>query len=516
MIRSISGATLRSLSAPVSARQTFAGAALVTVLVAVAGAILNQGVEAILACVVVGLIATICPPPVAFASFASGGVWKTAAVFGAADSTLPTAALLIGWSASVALHSELRWRFVTAGRASAILLPLTTWLFVSTFVSNTGPNGYQEALRFVLVVVLPSVLVALDIARGRVFMYAAAIFLFATVISVAALGGAAFAGTLWTKESLLFNANTVAFGRVVALGFVAGICLLPIALRRPAYGAMAYGGVVACATAVAHSTSRGSALEAALCGAFVAVLLVVHRDPTRRFRTGPSVSAVATAVAFLVVSAMTFFPTGRGVQTLIALPSELPQFVQVPLLSQSLQTATPTASQLRTTSPTARAPSESPTLNTATTSPSPTTSPDPASVYQSDLSLAYRVERYRIAAAQFMSSPIVGLGYTHGVYARDGQDYAHNLFLEVASELGLVGLACLAVLLTAGAAALARAVSNWETAILAVLLACTFAMAQTSGNLTINRLVFVLCVGALAYELDLRSDHSLRRRGASS
>jgi hypothetical protein len=461
--------------------------------VALVGVVLQQRLEAIIASLVIGASASIFRPQLAFAYFVSSGVWKTAPVFGAVDSPLPTVALLLGWSTSVALSDNVTARFGAALRTSAVLFPLTVWLFVSTFISHTDPEGYREALRFLAVVILPALLVALHVTRQRLLWYVAALFISATLIAVLALGGAVIAGTLWTKALLLWRENEVVFGRTVAMGFVAGMCLTPVAWRSGTRMTFVYVGTLACATAVAHSTSRGAALAAMLCGILVLALLVVHRDRALEHRKIASLVAVTAAIAFLAVSAMTFFPTGRGVRTLTAVPSELPQFVQVPLLSQSLPTP---RSQALTGTAASVAPSAAASARPSV-SASLTPSPDPARVYESDLALAYRVERYRIAAAQFIASPLIGLGYTHGIYARDGQSYAHNLFLEVASELGLVGLACLAVLLIAVGSALTRIRDSWELTSAAVVLACIFAMTQTSGNLTINRLFFVLCVAVL-------------------
>jgi hypothetical protein len=482
---------LRASGPGTNERRIVAGAA-VALAVAIAGIFSNQGPVPVIASSVVAVAASLFAPQLAFALFVTSGVWKTAAVFGPPDSLLPTAALLLGWSASVVLHGDVRGQFVRSIRVCVVILPLVVWLFVSTFISHSGPEGYREALRFIAVVMVPCLLVALDMRRGRLLAYAWAIFVSGTLLSLVALGGAVLAGNLWTKELLLFGENAVVFGRAAGIGFVAGLCLVPLSRRGPVSSILLYCGILLCATAVAHSTSRSAAIAAVLSGMALIAVVLLHRNGLPRGQALRSVLVLVAASAFLLVSATTFFPTGRGVQTLTALPSELPQFVQVPLLAQSLPTSSPTSPA--SASPLAASPAPS-----VSVSPAPSHSPDPAKVYESDLSLAYRIERYRIAAAQFMASPLTGIGYTRGIYSREGQDYAHNIFLEVASELGLVGLACLAIPLLALARALVRKRSSWELGMGAALLLFMFIAAQTSGNLTINRLFFVLCIALLGY-----------------
>jgi O-antigen ligase len=294
---------------------------------------------------------------------------------------------------------------------------------------------------------------------------------------------------------VLFGENQGVFGRLAALGFVAGMCLFPIARRR-VVASVLYVSILTCATAVAHSTSRGAALAAVVGGIAVLTLVLIGNAAIVRHRS-VSVLGLTAALAFIVVSALTFFPTGRGVQTLTALPSNVDQFVQVPLLSQSLPTPPGSSPVERSSAPPSvlPAPASPPTPSVAPAS----ATPDPAAVYESDLSLAYRIERYRVAIAQFEASPIIGVGFTHGVFARDGQDYVHNIVLEVLSELGLIGLACFGFLLVGVAAALVRGGSDWEVVVVAVLLLYAFVAAQTSGNLTINRLFFILCIALVAH-----------------
>jgi O-antigen ligase len=485
-----------------------AAAVLIGLAVIALGPFLDASPGPILATAVLGAACALLRPEFAFACFISGGVWKTAAVFGAPDSLLPTAAILLGWSASVALRNDLRERLPSALRATFLLVPLALWLFVSTYLSETDPLGYREATRFLAVAVVPSILIAVDLRRGRMLSYAGAACVAASVISLAGLGTSAILGTFWTKELVLFGENQGVFGRLAALGFVAGMCLLPIS-RRPLAASGLYVLILVCATAVAHSTSRGAALAGAVGGIAVVALLLTTSGVITRHRL-VSALGLAAAWGFMVASALTFFPTGRGVQTLTALPSNIEQFVQVPLLSQSLPTPLGSPSVEPSTTPVSGL-SPLPPLVQPTAVPTPTASHapagatrDPAAVYESDLSLAYRIERYRVAIAQFEASPLIGVGFTHGVFARDGQDYVHNIFLEVASELGLIGLACLAFLLVSVAAALVRARSDWEVAVAGVLLLCAFVAAQTSGNLTINRLFFILCIALVAHARETR------------
>jgi hypothetical protein len=473
-----------------------------------AGVALGDPPLAIASSALAAIVVAELPPPIAFGMFVSSAVWKTAPVFGGPDSLLPTFSLLVGWAVAVGSRAEAKLHLGTSARATAIVVPLTVWLFVSASISEMGRSGYVEALRFCTVVVVPSFLVALDLTSRRVASYTTAILAAGAAVAIAALTSAAFTGRLWTSELLLFRENQVSFGRVVALGFVAALCVLP-AIRRSDLMAAALAASVISATAVAHSTSRGAAVTSAVCGVvLLGLLILLYRNRWPRRRTTASVAAITVAMLYLVISAISFFPTGRGVRSLVAVPAELPQFVNVPLLSESVATRPPAPA-----STVSGGDSSGPPASRASSAPSPSPSifpsptPDPALVaYEPDLALAYRIERYRIAIAQFISSPIVGLGYTHGVLARDGQEYAHNIELEVASELGVVGLACLALVLVALARHLVRWRQRWEFVAMGVLVGAAFLMAQTSGNLTINRLFFIMSVGIVAMSEKARAD----------
>ena len=55
------------------------------------------------------------------------------------------------------------------------------------------------------------------------------------------------------------------------------------------------------------------------------------------------------------------------------------------------------------------------------------------------LSIQERLERYRVAAELFAENPLMGVG-TDGYAQLTGLGYPHNIFLEVGSENGLIGL----------------------------------------------------------------------------
>lgn len=72
----------------------------------------------------------------------------------------------------------------------------------------------------------------------------------------------------------------------------------------------------------------------------------------------------------------------------------------------------------------------------------------PDGIWLSDVSSQSRIQSYRLALDLFYDSPIIGQGY--GGYSQlTGEPYPHNMFLEFASQMGLLGLALLSVWLLA-------------------------------------------------------------------
>jgi O-antigen ligase len=107
---------------------------------------------------------------------------------------------------------------------------------------------------------------------------------------------------------------------------------------------------------------------------------------------------------------------------------------------------------------------------------------------------AGRTELYRSAWELGMTAPVAGRGLA-AFPARGLGVYPHNLFLEVFSEAGVIGLALLVVTLAAGAAAAVmrlRALDGATVAGFVLLLVSS----QFSGDLYDSRGVFALLVMA--------------------
>ncbi|MEO0073310.1 MAG: O-antigen ligase family protein [candidate division WOR-3 bacterium] len=111
-----------------------------------------------------------------------------------------------------------------------------------------------------------------------------------------------------------------------------------------------------------------------------------------------------------------------------------------------------------------------------------------------------RTERAAVALEQFFEHPLTGggIGSFSSSYGQPDSvrgDYPHNILLEVASELGLIGLAALVLLLLSGLNSPVRMLraANHNTAITLTLLAITgyfLFNALFSGDLNDNRLLF--------------------------
>ena len=119
----------------------------------------------------------------------------------------------------------------------------------------------------------------------------------------------------------------------------------------------------------------------------------------------------------------------------------------------------------------------------------------------------------------FISHPLGGIG-TGGFASFDPLDrYPHNLFLETASELGLLGLLPLVGALSIGAWVIAKAISHSEGAdrglltLVAALLASAFANAMFSTDISANYDVWLFL--GLGVGLVSRLDRHSRRSSIS-
>jgi len=115
-----------------------------------------------------------------------------------------------------------------------------------------------------------------------------------------------------------------------------------------------------------------------------------------------------------------------------------------------------------------------------------------------DLSSLARYDRYRFAWYAFEHNPVAGVGIG-GFTALSGYEYPHNLFLEVASKTGIVGLTLLGATLLATAARarmLLATEERWKAALFVALLVAAFVHQQFSFELAQGKGLFL--IGLLA------------------
>ena len=122
-----------------------------------------------------------------------------------------------------------------------------------------------------------------------------------------------------------------------------------------------------------------------------------------------------------------------------------------------------------------------------------------------DPDVTSRAAYYEVGGNLFAASPVFGAGL--GAFAATGADfYPHNLFLEVAAELGLVGLAALAVWLFM---AIRGALGS---PLIMSLVATTFVYTLFSGSIASNA-EFWMCTGVAIAMLPVKA-RSSRAPGA--
>jgi O-antigen ligase len=98
---------------------------------------------------------------------------------------------------------------------------------------------------------------------------------------------------------------------------------------------------------------------------------------------------------------------------------------------------------------------------------------------------------------EFLKHPILGIGWGDFANVNSG-NYPHNALLEVASELGLVGIVTFAAMLLVGALRTWRRRSTREVRVLAAVAAVALVGQQFSSDLT-NRSFWIAFVPTLLF-----------------
>ena len=146
---------------------------------------------------------------------------------------------------------------------------------------------------------------------------------------------------------------------------------------------------------------------------------------------------------------------------------------------------------------------------------------DPTS--DAGMSFIVRREYWRQAFDLFLSHPIIGVGtggFSYHVFGLDVQEYPHNLFLEVASELGILGVACLLAFLLASFRMVYKvfpkgmAISNQNLPAIWGIAVFLFALVNSmvSGDITGNALLWFSSGFMLATYATLRQTGNTRNQ----
>lgn len=109
-----------------------------------------------------------------------------------------------------------------------------------------------------------------------------------------------------------------------------------------------------------------------------------------------------------------------------------------------------------------------------------------------------RIDRFNEAFSMWLSNPILGQGFgSFGeFYANGTHDYPHNLFLEILSELGIVGIVVVCILFLLSIIEIRKLIknenirkSNLFMTVVAVFI-LTFLNSMVSGDINSNRIMF--------------------------
>ncbi len=372
----------------------------------------------------IGLLIFLYLPELGIGLYLFNGIFKTAAVFGAPDSIVPTLFILVLTIGILAIKSSRASRPPLRIDLMLMLLVALNLLIIGSALASAIPGAMEKALRLAFFVTMSNILAYLiTISPGqllRAFRYTALLSAITAVMSIITF----VLSTGGVRSVTLFAANDVIFGRTLALGILMsfGLFLYDHTLSAGWRRVLAISLPIALVSLIL-STSRGATVGLLGAGLF-AVLIHRRRPPLWIFGViGVSVLAYlyVTATWGSRVIDLTNFSifTGQG---------------------------------------------------------------------QLDLSTRQRLVMYQNAVNDYLTHPWLGIG------TQSNSDYPHNLFLEVAAELGTVGLLLLLLFAKQIYAKLRRllqqprdAISYIVTQITAIGLVYALIIAQFSGNLQHQR-----------------------------
>lgn len=359
------------------------------------------------------------------------------------------------------------------------------------FVNSSSEAGADKSMRFIALVLVPYFLaryILVDFGQVKRFLYTAL-----AIITVIALGGFAssflpqpiasllpYESSEWGQRLIFAEANPIAVGMAIMIGMMVYVGL------SAGRGRISWAIPCLVTTGIMLYTLLLVGTRGAIVASFGALIVaIVATLATRRFKGLPVLIIALCGVGFIFYNAFAgalvpepqpetpaVVAAAQEVPTPTAEPVEpTPEPTQAPDDTDTEPEEEPTPEPEPTHEPT---PEPEPTPDPEPT-PEPTPEPEPTappiqlprvelpnqdrfdtlvdattiSGWTSEDTLKNRVVLFREAVAMFRENPILGAGAA-GMEI-DGaaglEIYAHNIFLETAGELGIVGLALLAVAL---------------------------------------------------------------------
>ena len=368
--------------------------------------------------------------------------------------------------ANFLITGKIRFQLIWADLA---LVGLALWMLVN----GGGEEAADKSMRFVALVLVPYFLaryILVDFQQIRRFLYTSLV-----IITIVGIGGfsysilpPAIAGLLpyesseWGQRLIFAEANPIAVGMAFMVGMMVYVGLAAGRAR------ISWAVVCLAITCILIYTLLLVGTRGAIVASFGAIsVAIVVALATRKFKALPVLALALCAVGFI------FYNVFAGTLIPETQPEPAPEPVETAVVSAqpTAQTQPEPTAQTQTDME-----SETDTENEADTEPedtmpaqepAPAPTPEPEappiqlprfelpnqerfdtlasattiSGWTSEYTLQNRVVLFREAIAKFGESPLLGVGVA-------GMEiYAHNLFLETAAELGIVGLALLAVAL---------------------------------------------------------------------
>lgn len=353
------------------------------------------------------------------------------------------------------------------------------------FVNSGSEAGADKSMRFIALVLVPYFLaryILVDFGQVKRFLYTALV-----IITIIALGGFAssflpqpiasllpYESSEWGQRLIFAEANPIAVGMAIMIGMMVYVGL------SAGRGRISWAIPCLVITGIMLYTLLLVGTRGAIVASFGALIVaIVVTLATRRFKGLPILIIAFCGVGFIFYNAFAgaLVPEPQPeTPAVVAAAQEAPAPTPEPTAPSQAPDDTDTEPEEEPTPEPEPTPAPTPEPEpTPEPAPMPTPEPEPTappiqlprvelpnqdrfdtlvdattiSGWTSEDTLNNRVVLFREAVAMFRENPILGAGAA-GMKI-DGaaglEIYAHNIFLETAGELGIVGLALLAVAL---------------------------------------------------------------------